>query len=131
MRKELSAPAKRRSSLPTATTFDDLGKLTGYIESLASLLGLMGLVLAKVEALKVMRALLRHREDRVDDFVRSSGILAMEYCKLGKQSRAGMVFQQALRCAKESKREVGVTVKAELHLRHSAYLAQNERVDKA
>lgn len=131
MRKELSAPAKRRSSLPTANSFDDLGKLTGYIESLASLLGLMGLVLAKVEALKIMRALLRHREDRLDDFVRSSGILATEYCKLGKQSRAGTVFQQAMRCVKESQRHVGETVKAEFHLRYSAYLAQNERVDEA
>ncbi|RSH95601.1 hypothetical protein EHS25_000693 [Saitozyma podzolica] len=131
MRKELSAPAKRRSSLPTANSFDDLDKLTGYIGSLASLLGLMGLVLAKVDALKIMRALLRHREDLVDDFVRSSGILATEYCKLGKQSRAGTVFQQAMRCVKESQRHLGETVKAELHLRYSAYLAQNERVEEA
>jgi hypothetical protein len=131
MRKELCAPAKRRSSLPTANSFDDLDKLTGYIGSLASLLGLMGLVLAKVDALKIMRALLRHREDLVDDFVRSSGILATEYCKLGKQSRAGTVFQQAMRCVKESQRHLGETVKAELHLRYSAYLAQNERVEEA
>ena len=37
-----------------------------FSASLASLLGLLGHALAKVNALKVLRALLRHREDHLN-----------------------------------------------------------------
>jgi hypothetical protein len=73
--------SKSTMSTEEVSVFEDLRKLAsllgGYfrastdftdtvIGSLASLLGMMGHALAKVEALKLLRALLRGREDLVD-----------------------------------------------------------------
>lgn len=74
----------RRSSGIPMTTFDDVSRLatllsecltqhisvdtfcSSCLASLASLLGLLGHTLAKVNALKVLRALLRHRDESVN-----------------------------------------------------------------
>jgi uncharacterized protein YeeX (DUF496 family) len=130
-RKEASERVRCRSSVAPERAYDDLRRFTRLLGSLASLLALLGQVFAKVEVLKLIRAFQRGRECLVDDYVLRSAELATEYCKLGKQSRAGLVFLQAIRCVDESKREVAPSAKTELFLRYSAYLAGNGKLDQA
>ncbi|WRT66903.1 uncharacterized protein IL334_003868 [Kwoniella shivajii] len=115
--------SKRRSSIILPLVFDDLKRLTRLLGSLATLLGLLGHSLQQIEALKLLRAFQRNREDLVDDYVLRSAQLATEYQKLGKISRAGLVFSQAQKVMDNSNALVSTSVKVELGLRYASYLA--------
>ncbi|WVQ78257.1 hypothetical protein IAT38_000341 [Cryptococcus sp. DSM 104549] len=127
-----TAVTKGRASVaPTPMVFDDLRRLTRLLGSLSSLLGLLGHALAKVEVLKLLRAFERNQDDLLDDYVQRSAQLATEYFKLGKLSRAGFVFTQALKSVADSKVLVNPGVQVELLLRWSCYLAGTGNVSKA
>nr|XP_031857742.1 uncharacterized protein CI109_006837 [Kwoniella shandongensis]KAA5524814.1 hypothetical protein CI109_006837 [Kwoniella shandongensis] len=123
--------ANRRSSVAPAMLYDDLRRLTRLLGSLATLLGLLGHALGKIEVLKLLRAFQRSREDLIDDYVQQSAQLATEYYKLGKLSRAGFVFSQANKCVAESKVLVSLGTRVELLLRWSTYLAGTGNIVKA
>ncbi|KAK8870007.1 hypothetical protein IAR55_000577 [Kwoniella newhampshirensis] len=127
----LAGTTKRRSSLTPALVFDDLRRLTRLLASLATLLGLLGHALGKIEVLKLLRAFQRNREDLVDDYVQRSAQLATEYFKLGKLSRAGLVFSQANKVVAESKVLVSLGTRVELLLRRTSYLAGTGHIAKA
>ena len=79
-------------------------------------------------ALSLMRS--RANSPPTEYVVRSSE-LGDEYCKLGKYSRASLVFSQAIRIVSESKRDVSKAVRVELHLRFSHFLATQGDTSKA
>ncbi|ORY21586.1 hypothetical protein BCR39DRAFT_562599, partial [Naematelia encephala] len=123
--------SKRRCSVTPVTTFEDLPRTASLLGALASLLGLLGHVLPKVEALKVLRSLLRGREEFIDDYVSRSAELAAEYAKLGKISRATTVFSQTIRFVAEAKKPASAVTRVELHLLHSAHLARTGHSQKS
>nr|XP_019042993.1 hypothetical protein I302_08702 [Kwoniella bestiolae CBS 10118]OCF21923.1 hypothetical protein I302_08702 [Kwoniella bestiolae CBS 10118] len=104
---------------------------TKAVRSLATLLGLLGHSLQQIEALKLLRAFQRNKEDLVDDYTLRSGQLATEYQKLGKTSRAGLVFSQAQKVVEHSKVLVSVKSRVELGLRFACYLAFKGDTEKA
>ncbi|OCF72123.1 hypothetical protein I204_07388 [Kwoniella mangroviensis CBS 8886] len=99
--------------------------------SLAALLGLLGHPFQQIEALKLLRAFQRNRDGLVDDYVLRSAQLATEYQKLGKTSRAGLVFAQAQKVIEHSKILVSLKVRVELGLRFACYLAFKGEVTRA
>ncbi|WVQ98549.1 hypothetical protein IAU59_005675 [Kwoniella sp. CBS 9459] len=123
--------AKRRSSIAPLLVFDDLKKLTSLLGSLGSLLGLLGYTLQQIDVLKLLRAFQRNNEDLINDYVRRSAQLATEYQTLGKTSRAGFVFQQALRVVENGKKLVSPSVRVELSLRYVCHLAAKGETVKA
>ncbi|WVQ70354.1 uncharacterized protein L199_008581 [Kwoniella botswanensis] len=126
-----AAKVKRRSSIGPFLVFDDLTRLTRFLGSLAALLGLLGHPFQQIEALKLLRAFQRNKDDLVDDYVLRSAQLATEYQKLGKTSRAGLVFAQAQKVIGHSKILVSLKVRVELELRFAFYLAFKGEVTRA
>ncbi|ODO11404.1 hypothetical protein I350_00183 [Cryptococcus amylolentus CBS 6273] len=128
-------PAKKGKSAAEvgtkAVAYDDLKRLTHLISSLATLLGLLGMSLAQVEVLKLLRALQRNRDPLFSGYIDASAQLATEYHKLGKISRAGSVFTQAHNALQDSKVLVDDSVQVELLLRWCCYLADTGDVAKA
>ncbi|WWC85253.1 uncharacterized protein L201_000115 [Kwoniella dendrophila CBS 6074] len=129
--KTATAKTKRRSSLGPTLVFDDLKRLTRLLGSLSTLLGLLGHTLQQIEALKLLRAFQRHREDLADDYILRSCQLATEYQKLGKTSRAGFVFSQAQKVIEHSKVMISAKIRVETNLRHACYLASTGDIAKA
>ncbi|OCF35317.1 hypothetical protein I316_02863 [Kwoniella heveanensis BCC8398] len=99
--------------------------------SLGSLLGMLGCTLQQIDVLKLLRAFQRNNEDLINDYVKCSSQLATEYQNLGKTSRAGFVFQQALRVVENGKTLVLPNVKVELLLRYACYLAAKGETARA
>ncbi|WVQ71462.1 hypothetical protein IAR50_000999 [Cryptococcus sp. DSM 104548] len=114
-----------------AVAYDDLKRLTLLLSSLATLLGLLGMSLAQVEVLKLLRAFQRNKDALFSDYIDASAQLATEYYKLGKISRAGSVFTQAHTAWQDSKVLVDDSVQVELLLRWCCYLAGTGDVVKA
>ncbi|WWD01675.1 hypothetical protein V866_008621 [Kwoniella sp. B9012] len=122
---------KRRSSIGPSLVFDDLTRLTRFLGSLAALLGLLGHPFQQIETLKLLRAFQRNKDNLVDDYVLRSAQLATEYQKLGKTSRAGLVFAQAQKVIEHSRNLVSLKVRVELGLRFACYLAFKGEVTRA
>ncbi|WVF72384.1 hypothetical protein IAT40_007199 [Kwoniella sp. CBS 6097] len=122
---------KRRSSIAPVLVFDDLKKLTSLLGSLDSLLGVLGYTLQQIDVLKLLRAFQRNNEDLINDYVHRSAQLATEYQALGKTSRAGLVFQQALRVVESGKSLVLPRVRVVLLLRYACHLAAKGEIAKA
>jgi separase len=59
----------------------------------------------------------------VAEYVVKSGLLATEYFKLGKHTKAQAVFTQTVRFVSETKNIVSLHARISLHLRHAAFLA--------
>lgn len=126
-----STPVKL-NTLSTTTDLSNLPRLIPLLSSLIALLGLHGLTLQKIEALKIARALMRGHDNLLGDYVVLSARLGTEYAKLGKWTRASTVFAQARRSAESAKAGLVIDEKRiELGLRWVAVLAQMGRVDEA
>ena len=127
---------------PTAVVIDNASRFSQLLGSLASLFGLLGLVLPRLEALKVLRAVLRTCDGMSDGecsywseltaaLVHTSGLLASEYARLGKFSRASQVFVQALKQTAEAKSPVSAGSHADFRLRHARFLASIGHIQQA
>jgi hypothetical protein len=139
-------PRTSLDSSPPIPRFEDLPRLSKLLSALISLLGMLGHSLAKINALKVLRALLRHHPDQVDEYVSYSAELATEYMKLGKNSRAGSVFAQIFKTISErehgshggtsategkgDKKSVRLAVVIDAHLRYSEFLTSMGQVEQ-
>lgn len=131
-RREVSEPRRRLSDTPApGPVFDDLPRLTNLLGALAALLGMLGLTFRKVDALKVLRALIRDHKDLVLMYVSASTELGAEYVKLGKMTRAGTVFAQAIKVSADAGTAVPVGTVIELHVRYAHYLALEQRSEEA
>lgn len=63
--------------------------------------------------------------------VHTSGLLANEYARLGKFSRASQVFAQTHKLAAEAKSPVSAGTRADFSLRYTRFLASTGHIQKA
>jgi separase len=110
---------------PPPIELDDIERFSGLLNALASLFGLLGYIVPKIEALNLLRAM--QRANMPDAFIATSSQVAAEYGRLGKYSRAGQVFAKALKQADDAAPVAG----AELHLRHARFLATGGHLHQA
>lgn len=129
-------PKSKSGGIKTSTAeqqkpIHEVARLAKVSGSLVGLLGMLSHTLAKVDILKVLRALLRGKEEYVDDYVRYSTELATEYHKLGKNSRANYVYSQAEKLCLEGSKMVSIDSRVHLHLRYAAFLARTGKLAEA
>lgn len=94
---------------------DDQKRLFASLDRLCSLLGMLGHSLAKIDGLRLLRQL--QRKD-IGAYAVTSARLGSEYSKLGKSSRAAVVFAQIS------------SPSVETQLRYAAFLATIGNLDK-
>ena len=110
---------------------------------------MLGHVFAKIEALKLLRAILRNENELVNGecknalsqkarsadavivYVQCSSQLGIEYLKLGKNTRAKSVLSQAFQCVRDSKKKPSLGVQVELRLRQSIFWSMTNEIDLA
>lgn len=114
-----------------AVEMDNAERFSGLLNALASLLGLLGYIVPKIEALNLLRALQRNSPDMIDAFIQTSSQVATEYGRLGKYSRAAQVFAKAIKQANDANSDVSPAARTELHLRHSRFLALAGQTNQA
>lgn len=134
--RHVSAAASPRPAPTQATpapSWLDLPLLVEILTSLIALLGMQGLVMQRIETLKLARAMLRGKEDErlKVAFVRFSGYLAAEYASLGKYARAKVVFEGAIKVADGIAGDEGLKARLEVGLRWCAFLASTGALEKA
>lgn len=126
-RKVTPTAAKKAAAAATPPTIelDDPERFSGLLNALASLFGLLGHIVPKIEALNLLRTM--QRTNFPDAFVATSSQVAAEYGRLGKFSRATQVFAKALKQADDA----APAARAELHLRHARFLATGGHLHQA
>lgn len=133
---------------------DDMDRFCELLDSLATLFGVMGLVLPKLEALRALRTVQRQdmgegkctrRGELTTAYIMVCARLGTEYGKLGKFSRAQSVFTAAINCAEASESAVqegpsspddstpmvSPAALTEVYLRYARYLATSGQIADA
>lgn len=152
--KAASAKAAPKATEPVPLVIDDMERFCELLDSLATLFGIMGLVLPKLETLRALRTVQRQDQGegeltRVEGkltlaYIMTSARLGTEYGRLGKFSRAQSIFAAAVNCAEateNSSHEAGsdegqsATISPaallEVYLRYARYLAMSGQVADA
>lgn len=123
-----------RAAGAIVTEWHDIQALAQLLQTTVALAGLLGLTMQRIDLLKVARAVLRGRSERIarEAFLSLSGVLGGKYAALGKWTRARSVLEHAVRLGEtgegDGEEEV---VKEVLGLRWCRFLAQTGRVDEA
>jgi hypothetical protein len=114
-------------------TWHDLPSLMDLLLKLIALLGMMGMTMQRIDALKLGRAMLRGLGDdnMKVTYVKLSGLLAAEYAALGKKARARIVLEHAVKVAEGVPGVEGLKVRLDVGMRWSAFLASTGRVEEA
>ncbi|KAF5357177.1 hypothetical protein D9756_006793 [Leucocoprinus leucothites] len=110
--------------------FDDFGRFSGVLQTVARVLGLLSLSLSKVQLLDVSRKLAEaHKGVNSEGYITASLDLAHEYMRIGKTRRATSIFMQALETVRGG--HVSEETSALFMLRFAESLALIENVPKS
>lgn len=132
-----STKAKSTASPPKSDApaiplnLDDAERISDLLHALASLFGLLGNFVPKIEALNLLRALQSNSVGMTDAFIQTSAQVAVEYARLGKYSRASQVFSKAIKRANDPSADVSPAARVDLHLRHCRFLALSGQINQA
>ncbi|GMK55720.1 hypothetical protein CspeluHIS016_0207760 [Cutaneotrichosporon spelunceum] len=119
------AVASAKTDKPQPIEFDDSERFCDMLNALASLFGLLGYLVPKIETLNLLRAI--QRTDMPDDFLVTSSQVAAVYGRLGKYSRATQLFAKSLKHTDDA----APAACLDLHLRNSRFLATRGQLHQA